>query len=179
MEFYTEPRDVPESQVTTIEDGDAIDLGTHELVAHHAPGHAPHQVIFEAPSMDAVFTGDAAGIYTPSTDGVHPTTPPPNFTLEQALADVETIRSLNPKWLLYAHFGPASVDDRLSEYERTLEEWVGMVASARDEFETDEAVVEHFQETVETPPIWGERKAKAEIALNVRGVLVAMDRDQI
>jgi glyoxylase-like metal-dependent hydrolase (beta-lactamase superfamily II) len=177
--FYTEPEDVPESQVTTIEDGDAIDLGTHELRAHHAPGHAPHQVVFEAPTMDAVFTADAAGLYVPSVDAVHPTSPPPNFTLAQVLADVETIRSLAPDWLCYAHFGPARPEDRLAEYERTIEEWTRMVASAREEFESDEDVIEHFVETVGTPPIWGERKAKAEVALNVRGVLVAMDRDQL
>jgi len=92
---------------------------------------------------------------------------------------VETIRSLGPSTLLYAHFGPADTADRLAEYENTLSNWTEMVASAREEFDSDEAVIEHFVETVETPPIWGERKAAAEIALNVRGVLVALDRSQV
>jgi len=179
IDFYTEPEPVPESRVTRIEDGDTIDLGTHDLHAHHAPGHAPHQVIYEASSMDAVFTADAAGLYVPSVDELHPTSPPPNFTLDQALSDVETIRSLGPSTLLYAHFGPADTADRLAEYENTLSNWTEMVASAREEFDSDEAVIEHFVETVETPPIWGERKAAAEIALNVRGVLVALDRSQV
>ena len=179
IDYYTEPQPVPEEQVTTIEDGDAIDLGTHELVAHEAPGHAPHQVVYAAPSMDAVFTADAAGLYVPSVDEIHPTSPPPNFTLDKALADVETIRGLDPEWLLYAHFGPARVAGRLTDYEGTLQSWVEMVASAREEFADDEAVIEYFVETVETPPIWGERKATAEVALNVRGVLVAMDRGQV
>lgn len=176
IDFYTEPEPVPEERLITLGDGDEIDLGTHSLNAHHAPGHAPHQVVFEDPANDAVFTADAAGIYTPSTDEVHVTSPPPQFDLEQALADVEMLSDIDPETLLYAHFGPAPTADRLNTYAERLDSWVEEVATVRDDAGSDEAVIDHFQTALETPAVWSDVKSRAEIAMNVRGVLRYLDR---
>ncbi|WP_254272907.1 MBL fold metallo-hydrolase [Haloarcula marina] len=174
--FYTEPKPVPEERIVGMSDGDEIDLGDHALEVVHTPGHAPHQVVFYDPAIDGVFTADAAGIYTPSTDEVHVTSPPVNFDREQALEDIETIRELDPETLLYGHFGSAPTDDRLDEYAAKLDAWVADVAAKRAELGDDDAVTEYFVETVETPAVWSDRKANAEVAMNVRGVLVALDR---
>lgn len=176
VQYYAEPRPVPEERIVELADGDGIDLGDHALAAHHAPGHAPHQVIFHDPAIDGVFTADAAGLFTPSTDEVNVTSPPVNFDLEQALADIETIRALDPETLLYAHFGPEPTGDRLGEYAEKLDAWVAAVREKRAELGDDDAVVQHFVGAVETPDVWGEHKAREEIALNVRGVLVMLDR---
>jgi glyoxylase-like metal-dependent hydrolase (beta-lactamase superfamily II) len=178
IDYYTEPTPVPEARITELTDGDAIDLGDHTLVARHAPGHAPHQVVFDAPSLDAVFTADAAGIYTPSTDEVHVTSPPPNFDLEQALTDVDLLAGLDREWLCYAHYGPARTADRLDEYANVLEAWVEDVKRARERHPDDEAVIDHFVETVATPDVWSDHKARAEVAMNVRGVLTYLDRNE-
>jgi len=175
IDWYTEPKPVPEDRLESLADGDSLDLGDHELVAHAAPGHAPHQHVFEDPANDAVFTADAAGIYVPSVDAVTETTPPPQFHLERALDDVETIRDLDPSTLLYAHFGPAETGDRLAEYERVLGAWVDEVRAAREDPGDDEAVVERFAEGTEMGDVWGDRKARAETAMNVRGVLRYLD----
>jgi glyoxylase-like metal-dependent hydrolase (beta-lactamase superfamily II) len=177
IDYYTEPTPVPEERITELTDGDEIDLGDHALVARHAPGHAPHQVVFDAPSLDAVFTADAAGIYTPSTDEVHVTSPPPNFDREGALADVDLLSGLDRSWLCYAHYGPARTADRLEEYATILETWVDDVERARERKADDEAVIDHFVETVSTPDIWSDHKARAEVAMNVRGVLTYLDRE--
>lgn len=176
--FYTEPEPVPEDRIETIGDGDTIDLGTHELRVHHAPGHAPHQVVFEDPANDAVFTADAAGIYTPSTDEVHVTSPPPQFDLERALDDVAMLQELDPETLLYAHFGPVETGSRLGEYADRLGEWVTEVATVHEETGDAEATIDHFQETLATPAVWSETKARAEVGMNVRGVLTYLDRRQ-
>ena len=179
-QYYAEPVPIPAERIETLTDGDAIDLGDRELVAHHAPGHAPHQVVYHSPDDDAVFTADAAGIYVPQRDAVEPTSPPPNFDPDQALADVETIRALDPSVLCYAHFGPARTADHLAEYEQVLADWVDAVAAAREDLggedASDEAVVERMLASVETDELWGEEKARAETGMNVRGVLVALDR---
>jgi len=173
--FYTEPKPVPGDRIERITDGDEIDLGTHTLRAHHAPGHAPHQVVFEVPESGAVFTGDAAGVYTPSIDRIHATSPPPQFDLEGAIEDVAMIQDLEPETLLYAHFGPAPADGRLSAYADRLESWVADVRDARDRFgETDE-IVEHLLEREDAPDVWDERKVRGEVAMNVRGVLTYLD----
>jgi glyoxylase-like metal-dependent hydrolase (beta-lactamase superfamily II) len=178
IEFYAEPKPVPEARITELAGGDTVDLGDHTLDVYHAPGHAGHQVVFHDRANDGVFTADAAGINTPGTDGVHQTSPPPAFDLEGVLADAETIRSLDPAALYYAHFGDFETDDLLAEYATVITEWVEAVREARERLGDDEAVVEHFAERTDTVEIWGERKGKGETRMNVRGVLDYLDRTE-
>jgi glyoxylase-like metal-dependent hydrolase (beta-lactamase superfamily II) len=174
--FYAEPLPVPEERVRAVGDGDRIDLGDRELVVHHAPGHAPHQVVLAAPWADAVFTADAAGIYQPSRDELRPTTPPSRFDVEQSYADLETLRGLEPELLLYGHYGPAPADGRLDGYERLLREWVADIEAARERMD-DEAVIEQFETAAleEMTDVWPEWKARAEARINVRGILGYLD----
>ncbi|RQG96432.1 MBL fold metallo-hydrolase [Natrarchaeobius chitinivorans] len=177
-EFYAEPEPIPADRIVEIEDGDVIDLGDHELRVHAAPGHAFHQVVFEDPENDAVFTGDAAGIWIPERERIVETSPPSDFDLEECLADLETLESIDPDVLCYTHFGPRDVGDdleaALDEYATTLSEWVEDVEETRAELD-DEAVVEHFASSTDLGDVWNERKARAEAAMNVKGVLGYLD----
>ncbi|MFB6242736.1 MAG: MBL fold metallo-hydrolase [Halobaculum sp.] len=177
-EFYVEPEPVPEERVTGLSGGEEIDLGDRTLSVHHAPGHAPHQVIFHDELDDAVYTADAAGIYVPDLDIVRQTTPPPQFDLDRAIADVETIGELDPETLCYPHFGPVAASDQLlSSYKRTLVEWVEAVRQRRVELEDDDAVIDAAADAVDADlvDVWGERKAREEERLNTRGVLRYLD----
>ncbi|AGB33369.1 beta-lactamase domain protein [Natrinema pellirubrum DSM 15624] len=178
-DHYVEPEPVPEDRIVAIEDGDDIDLGAHELRVHAAPGHAPHQVVYEDSANDAVFVADAAGIWVPDVERIRPTSPPSNFDLEQCLADVEMLQSLDPVVLLYPHFGPRFVGDdaerTLDEYATVLEEWVDRVADKRRDLADDEAVLEYFAEEAELADVWGREKASEEAKLNTRGVLGYLD----
>ncbi|MFB6077663.1 MAG: MBL fold metallo-hydrolase [Halarchaeum sp.] len=178
--FYAEPKPLDESRIVELSEGDTVDLGSRTLTAHHAPGHAPHQVVYADDRDGAVFTADAAGIWVPALDRVEPTSPPPSFDLEQCLADVETIRGLDPDTLLYAHFGPgrADVEGALDEYEATLTSWVEEVRRERERLGDDDAVVEALSDRPELSAVWPERRARAETAMNVRGVLHALDRTE-
>jgi glyoxylase-like metal-dependent hydrolase (beta-lactamase superfamily II) len=174
-QYYVEPKPVPEERITSVSDGDVIDLGDRALEVHHAPGHAPHQVIYFDPDARAVFSGDAAGIWVPELGRVHETSPPPNFDLEGCLADVETIEALDPETICFGHFGPVHGTEVLSEYSDVLTDWIDRVERKRAELGDDEAVIEHFVETNGMEAVWGERKARAETAMNVRGALVYLD----
>jgi glyoxylase-like metal-dependent hydrolase (beta-lactamase superfamily II) len=180
--YYVEPRPIPRDRVTELEDGDEIDLGDRVLRAHHAPGHAPHQIVFHDPGADAVFVGDAAGLYVPERDVAYPTSPPPNFDPETAIGDVETITALDPDRLLYTHFGPAPTGDGsdpgslLTGYADRLRGWVEDVERAYAELGEEEAVIERFVAESDMDEIWGDKKARYETALNVRGVLRSLDR---
>jgi len=177
IDYYTEPEPVPDERIVEVEGGDGIDLGDHALEVYHAPGHAPHQVVFHDPDNDAVFTADAAGIYAPSRDEVFPTSPPPNFDPDGCRADIDTLREIDPGVLCYAHFGPAETGDKLDRYAEVLDSWVEAVAEKRAELGDDEAVVEHFVAEADAErAVWGAEKADAEVAMNVRGVLTALDR---
>lgn len=173
--YYAEPKPVPEERITELSDGETIDLGDRVLDVHHAPGHAPHQVIYHDPDHQVIATGDAAGIWVPQTESIRQTSPPSNFDLEACLSDVETIRSLAPETLLFGHFGPAPASDELlDEYKEVLTNWVEAVEQKRAEL-ADEAVIEYFVENTEMDEVWGERKARAEERLNTRGVLAYLD----
>ena len=174
-QHYADPLPVGEERLTVVTDGDVVDLGDHELRVHYAPGHAPHQVVFHDPANDAVFTADSAGIYVPRRDEVEPTSPPVNFDLDQVLADVDTLRDIDPETLLYGHFGPALRGDHLDAYAETIEAWVDAIREARERLGDDDAVVDHFVERADTAELWGEEQSEIETALNVRGVLVALD----
>ncbi|WP_255195083.1 MBL fold metallo-hydrolase [Halorarius litoreus] len=176
FQFYGEPNPVPAGRLQQVHDGSVLDLGDRVIEVHDAPGHAPHHAIFHSPSDDAVYTADAAGIYVPTLDEVHVTSPPPNFDFEQCIADVRTIRQIDPETLCYAHFGPVETGDRLAEYMSVLTDWVEAIAAKREELGDDEAVVEHFVAQTEMREVWGELKAEAEAAMNTRGVLRYLDQ---
>jgi glyoxylase-like metal-dependent hydrolase (beta-lactamase superfamily II) len=175
-EHYAEPVPVPEERIVEVEDGDAVDLGDRALDVHHAPGHAPHQVVFHDASGGIVYTADAAGIYVPEVDAVVPTSPPPNFDLEGCLEDVGTIRALEPDVLGYYHFGPAETGERLAEYESVLARWVEEVEAAREELPDDEAVIERVARSSEVASVWGDDGPSPEVVMDVRGVLTYLDR---
>lgn len=174
--YYAEPKPVPEDRLRGLADGDHLRLGDRTLVAVEAPGHAHHQHVFHVPEGDAVFTADAGGIYHPGTDTLHPTSPPPEFDLEQCLADLDRIRELDPATLLYTHCGPAPTDDRLDRYGAVLMEWVDAVEAARASAPSEEAAIESLVDEHAPTDIWGEEKAAAEVSMNARGVFGYLDR---
>lgn len=175
-EYYAEPKPVPEQRIEGLTDGDEIDCGDHTIDTYHAPGHAPHQVMFHDRTIDALFTADAAGIWVPSVERIRQTSPPSNFDLEGCLADIETIRKISPEILCFGHFGPREYEDALmDEYARVLREWVGTIEVKRAELDSDEAVIEHFVAESDMADVWSERKVRAEERLNVRGVLAYLD----
>ncbi|PSP55585.1 MBL fold metallo-hydrolase [Halobacteriales archaeon QS_1_67_19] len=176
-EFYVEPEPVPRDRVVELNAGDVINLGDHHLEAYHAPGHAPHQCVYYDRDDDALFTGDAAGIWVPSKGEIRETSPPPNFDGEQCLADLETIRDLRPETLLYTHFGPREYENGvMDEYAAVLREWVDAVERKYEELGDARAVEDYFADATEMGDVWGERKAGEEARLNVRGALTYLDR---
>ena len=177
IRHYAEPKPVPEERIRAVADGEVVDLGDHELEVHHAPGHAPHQVVYRDPANDAVFTADAAGIYVPDLDAVKPTTPPPNFDVPQAVADTRAIADLDPAVLCYSHFGPQPTGDRLAEHERALTEFAALVEERRERLGDDEAVVERSVEEVDPAlaAAWDEERARAVAEMDVRGILRYLD----
>lgn len=170
-EYYEAPTPISAGRIRSLADGDELDLGRVTLRAHEAPGHAHHQHVFHVPEADAVFTADAAGIYDDRRDELHPTTPPPEFDLEQALADIDTIEDLDPSLLLFSHFGPAERSDLLARYRSVLTSWVDTVRTTRSRAESEKETVERL--VAEHAPVesYGRRKAEAETAMNARGVL--------
>jgi glyoxylase-like metal-dependent hydrolase (beta-lactamase superfamily II) len=177
IEYYVEPDPVPESRLEPLGDGDIVDLGDHELRAHHAPGHAFHQAVFYDPVNDGVFTADAAGINSPTVGGLRYTSPPPGFDLETCLDDVAMLQDLDPAALYYSHFGDYETADNLARYADILESWVDRVERLREELGDDEAVIETLADEAETEGTWESQHARGEERMNVKGVFHYLDSE--
>ncbi|MUW14477.1 MBL fold metallo-hydrolase [Halorubrum sp. CBA1125] len=176
-EYYADPRPVPEDRIAGVEGGDRIDLGDRELVVYEAPGHAPHHAVYYDPDANVVFTADACGIYVPAVDGIEPTTPPPQFDLDQCLEDLRLVEDLDPDVLCFGHFGPRAYEPAvIGEAKRTYVEWVESIRSKRAELDDDDAVVEHFEKASRDIEFWNPERARANTSLNTRGVLTYLDR---
>lgn len=168
--FYDEPLPVPEDRVRELTGGDTVDLGDRTLDVVGAPGHAPHQVLFD--DAGVLFVADAMGIYSPAGE-VLPTSPPPQFDLWTCLEDVATVRARDPRVVCYGHFGGVRYDPSLADdYADALTAWVREVRAASARL-PDEAVLERLAASpgLEWVDCYGPRKASADARLNAKGVL--------
>ncbi len=130
-------------RIDVVADGGSVDLGGgRRLESFDSPGHARHHVgLLDSLSGD-LYTGDAAGIWTPETGDLRPATPPPDFDLDAALGSLRRMAERSPSRLLFSHFGPViEVADTLERSEVELHLWVELVREARhDGLDLDHAV---------------------------------------
>ncbi|HLE54366.1 MAG TPA: MBL fold metallo-hydrolase [Thermoplasmata archaeon] len=105
-EYFGTMVPIAEKRLVSVMDGDRLDLGKHELVFLDSPGHAPHELTILDEANRCVYTGDAAGLYFPGDEILMPVTPAPAFDLEKNLQTFERLLSLEPRALLFSHYGP-------------------------------------------------------------------------
>ncbi|UCG24425.1 MAG: MBL fold metallo-hydrolase [Chloroflexota bacterium] len=94
----------PAERVTTITDGQTIDVAGFSFTAIETPGHASHHHVFQL--GDIAFAGDAAGIQIPGIYFVDLPAPPPEFDLEVWLKSIERLLDYPFVTLYLTHFGP-------------------------------------------------------------------------
>ncbi len=177
--FYGTLKPTPKERVLAVRGGEVFHLGDgYEIEVVAAPGHAPHQVCFFERKLRGLFTADAAGIYRPWAAGLLLTTPPPAFHLEQGLETLARLKALQPKLLLYTHWGAHSDITLLDQYAELLQDWVSQIEHAKKTLGDDQAVKEHFVQK-ETPALkehYPELILRGEIEMNVQGVLLYLKR---
>ncbi len=126
-----EPTDA--ARIVALGEVGSIDLGDgRELSAFHSPGHAQHHLGLVDSDTGDLYVGDAAGVYVPETADLRPSTPPPDFDLDLALASLRRFRAAAPSRLLFSHFGPVlDVVASLDRAEEELRLWVELVRETR------------------------------------------------
>ncbi|MEM3640593.1 MAG: MBL fold metallo-hydrolase [Candidatus Bathyarchaeia archaeon] len=149
-EVYGEPEPVPEERIITASDGSVFDVGNNvEFKVVETIGHASHHLSYYEQINEAIFTGDAAGIYLNDIEAIIPTTPPP-FRLDMALSSLDKLIKLKPKVLYYSHFGKAhNAVENLQKYMQQLKFWAKIVKKGVENNENVDAISKKIIESDE------------------------------
>jgi glyoxylase-like metal-dependent hydrolase (beta-lactamase superfamily II) len=122
----------PQERLHVLEDGEQIRVGpTRTLTTVDSPGHAKHHLALHDSESGVLFVGDAVGVRLPDAGVLRPSTPPPDFDLDQARHSLQRFRDRSPAGVALAHYGlvpdPAAI---LEEADETLVRWAEVAEAA-------------------------------------------------
>ncbi len=146
----------PAERVHVLEDGEQIAIDANRsLTTVDSPGHAKHHLALHDSETGLLFAGDAVGVRLPDAGILRPSTPPPDFDLEQAITSLRKFADRHPTGVALAHFG--LVPDpmaTLQEAEEILRRWAEVAEAAwREDRDIAAALDEHFgAELVDVAP---------------------------
>jgi glyoxylase-like metal-dependent hydrolase (beta-lactamase superfamily II) len=173
---------LPQDRMRSVVDGDEIDLGDRSLRVLSTPGHASHHVALLDSASGGVFVGDALGVFLPDVRILRPATAPPEFDLEQAVADIRRLQGIGPSRILFSHFGPAEEVEHLTNLAiKRLRRWTSVVETAAAQTQDVQEVVRMLREgtAAELNPAGTERmeaisdryELLSSYEMNARGIL--------
>jgi glyoxylase-like metal-dependent hydrolase (beta-lactamase superfamily II) len=115
----------PVERIHVLADGETIEVGPgRSLTSVDSPGHAKHHLGLHDSESGILFVGDAVGVRLPDVGVLRPSTPPPDFDLDQALHSLQRFGERRPSALALAHYGLVpDPDDVLAEAEGMLRQW--------------------------------------------------------
>jgi glyoxylase-like metal-dependent hydrolase (beta-lactamase superfamily II) len=115
----------PVERIHVLTDGEKIEVGPgRSLTSVDSPGHAKHHLGLHDSESGILFVGDAVGVRLPDVGLLRPSTPPPDFDLDQALHSLQRFGERRPSALALAHYGLLpEPDDALAEAEGMLRQW--------------------------------------------------------
>jgi glyoxylase-like metal-dependent hydrolase (beta-lactamase superfamily II) len=115
----------PAERLHVLEDEEVIEVSPdRSLVAVDSPGHAKHHVGLHDSLSGVLFAGDAVGVKLPDGGVLRPSTPPPDFDLDQAITSLGKFAARRPSGIALAHYGLLDQpDELLAEAEETLRQW--------------------------------------------------------
>jgi len=122
----------PPERIHVLADGEELTVAPGRvLTTVDSPGHAKHHLALHDSASGILFAGDAVGVRLPDAGVLRPSTPPPDFDLDQALHSLHRFRERRPAGLALAHYGllpePLAV---LEEAEATLRHWASVAEEA-------------------------------------------------
>ncbi|HTZ08372.1 MAG TPA: MBL fold metallo-hydrolase [Acidimicrobiales bacterium] len=122
----------PAERIHVLADGEEIRVGRDRvLVTVDSPGHAKHHLALHDSSSGILFAGDAVGVRLPDAGVLRPSTPPPDFDLDQAVHSLHRFAARRPTGLALAHYGLLpEAGAVLAEAEETLRAWAGVAEAA-------------------------------------------------
>ena len=167
----------PPERIHVLDDGEEIRLSADRvLVAVDSPGHAKHHLGLHDSRSGVLFAGDAVGVKLPDAGVLRPSTPPPDFDLDQALHSLERFAERRPTALALAHYGVISDPaDLLAEATETLRRWAEVAEAAfRQGEDIAAALATAFAGDLEGVP--EEHKEKLEVMNGVHSNAAGLHR---
>jgi glyoxylase-like metal-dependent hydrolase (beta-lactamase superfamily II) len=131
-ELYGRLDPTPAERIHVLADGEEIKVGpTRVLTTVDSPGHAKHHLSLHDSGSGILFVGDAVGVRLPDAGVLRPSTPPPDFDLEQARHSLRKFRDRSPAGVALAHYGlvpdPMAI---LEEADEILVRWAEVAEAA-------------------------------------------------
>jgi len=142
----------PADRVHVLADLEEIDVGNgRRLTTVDSPGHAKHHLALHDSATGVLFVGDAVGVRLPDGGVLRPSTPPPDFDLDQAVHSLDRFRERQPTGLALAHYGLlGEPDDVLAQAQDVLHQWAAVAEGAwREGRDIAAALEEHFAADLE------------------------------
>ena len=96
------------NQVTSVHDGDVIDVCGLKITAIETPGHARHHHAYALTTSEhgkVCFTGDVGAMIMPEGDYLAVPTPPPEFDLDAWITSLSRLEAMNFDVIFPTHFG--------------------------------------------------------------------------
>jgi glyoxylase-like metal-dependent hydrolase (beta-lactamase superfamily II) len=122
----------PAERLHVLEDGEEVRVSpTRVLTSIDSPGHAKHHLGLHDSDSGILFVGDAVGVRLPDAGVLRPSTPPPDFDLDQALHSMRRFADRRPAGIALAHYGLVpNTDTCLDEAADTLQRWAHVAEQA-------------------------------------------------
>ncbi len=130
---------VPTARLQPLHGGERFPLRGGELSVLATPGHARHHLSFFDSGIRGVFTGDSAGVRLERSSRLRPAVPPPDLDLDLLFGSLERMRGVDPRLVLFSHFGPSpDGPGDLARYRAIVERWRDVaLTAARERPEVD------------------------------------------
>jgi glyoxylase-like metal-dependent hydrolase (beta-lactamase superfamily II) len=165
---------LPEERVAGVSPPDAVDLGDRTVELVKAEGHAPHHLALYDDLSRCLFVIDEGCAYI---DGRElPTTPPPDFDLEETLESFDRFEGYDADAVLYGHYGVNHDGaEAIPRHREALVSWVDEIRDTRKDKDDTESTV---SSVLQNHPEAAENEIMRQImARDVRGVLGYLSQD--
>lgn len=130
-ELWGEMHSIPEDQLKSVNHEEEIIIDGVAFKAWHTPGHAVHHIAWQMGKT--LFAGDVAGVSI-EAGVVVPPCPPPDINIEDWLASIQLIRTLDIEDIHLTHFGKVTdIQDHLDRLEKVLHEWANWIKPYYDQ----------------------------------------------
>jgi glyoxylase-like metal-dependent hydrolase (beta-lactamase superfamily II) len=146
-DLYGRLEPTPADRLHVLADGEEIAVSpSRVLTTVDSPGHAKHHLALHDSQSGILFVGDAVGVRLPEAGLLRPSTPPPDFDLDQAVSSMRRFAARRPAGIALAHYGLVPDHESiLEEAEDTLQRWAAVAERAwRDGRDIAEALSESF-----------------------------------